>query len=699
MKASETSVLSFIGGLDKVFIIPPFQRNYEWSTAQCEELFHDIENAYRKQKTHYLGNVVYYYGENNGAEFQELVLVDGQQRISTIVLLLCAIRDCEKDADFKSKVTSRYLKNDTKNDKFRIRLKQTSYDYQNFLSVVENTPKKDENNNIVKNYEHFLDLLKKTDISLTDIYNTIQKLEIVDVNLQIENDLETVQTIFEKINSTGKPLSPADLIRNYLLISKSPDEQQSLYNNYWINIERTIGNDSISLLAKNYLILKTYDDVANSEIYSVFKKYFSNASISHEKILQELEIYSKYFNWLKTCCSPNKDLNKSIQELNALKSEDVYPLYLYLMNRLYEDNSKELVQIFKLLSDFMLRYRIVAASGGGGALRFVIQKIIEKMDNDEIEATYDSIYFELSNSSSKSGRYPTDEDFYLALTQSRKYNHTYGKVLLRKIEEFETKNIGVPLEEITVEHFMPQTLDKEGWWKNNFGGTENTFVIYEKYLNCIGNLGIMSQSYNSSNSNRPWNEKLEFIKQVQFNVTKEVVSNTEWKEPQIVARNDDLAKRACKAVTAPLERSKPLMSVEFETGKYSAADTVTDMNGATVTDVLFRNESLGINSWRYYFNEICKIAYNINPEKFSKIVSDNIIHKNKISDKSKKNQKDPVISSDPSALKEAKKIGDSIFYSEGCLSSGRARVYAKQILDMYRITDDVSILVERKEDD
>ena len=218
MKASETNVLSFIGGLDKVFIIPPFQRNYEWSKKQCEELFHDIEKAYYKKKTHYLGNVVYYFGENNGAEFQELILVDGQQRISTIVLLLCAIRDCEKDSDFKDKVTSRYLKNDTKNDKFRIRLKQTSYDYQSFISVVEKKPVQNDESNIVKNYNIFLDLLNKTEIPLNEIYNTIQKLEIVGVNLQIENDLETIQTIFEKINSTGKPLSPADLIRNYLLI-------------------------------------------------------------------------------------------------------------------------------------------------------------------------------------------------------------------------------------------------------------------------------------------------------------------------------------------------------------------------------------------------------------------------------------------------------------------------------------------------
>ena len=694
MKASETSVLNFIGGLDKVFIIPPFQRNYEWSNKQCEELFSDIENAFKKQKTHYLGNVVYYFGDNNGAEFQELILVDGQQRISTIVLLLCALRDCEKDAEFQSKITTRYLKNDTSIDKFRIRLKQTSYDYQSFLSVIEKTPIKDENNNIIKNYKCFLRLLNETTISLVDIYNTIQKLEIVGVNLQIENDLETVQTIFEKINSTGKPLSAADLMRNYLLISKSPTEQQRLYDNYWVNIETTVGNEFISRLAKNYLVIKTYDDVANEEIYSIFKEYFSNANVSHEKILQELEIYSKYFNWMRNFNTPNKQLNKHIQELNALKTEDVYPLYLYLMNKLYDTSEKELVKIFKLLSDFLLRYRIVAPSGGGGALRAVIQKLIEKMDNEEIAAAYDTLYFELSNSNTKAGRYPNNNDFYAALTQSRKYNHTYGKVLLRKIEEAETKNIGVPLEDITVEHFMPQTPNQ--WWYDNFDGKEKTYLIYEKYLNCIGNLGIMSQGYNASNSNKPWPDKLQFIQHVQFNLTKEVATNSDWKEEQIIFRNNDLAKRACTAILKPLERTKPLMTVECENGLYPASDTTTNMSGSYVKDVLYKNKSLGITSWRYYFNAICKITSELDFEKFKSIVADNIIHKSQ--SKYRKNIKDPIISMDKTLLVEPKKIGNTDIYSEGSLSSERARVYAKQLLDIFKITDDIQILVERREE-
>ena len=392
--------------------------------------------------------------------------------------------------------------------------------------------------------------------------------------------------------------------------------------------------------------------------------------------------------------TPNKQLNKHIQELNALKTEDVYPLYLYLMNKLYDTSEKELVKIFKLLSDFLLRYRIVAPSGGGGALRAVIQKLIEKMDNDEITASYDTLYFELSNSNTKAGRYPDDNDFYSALTQSRKYNHTYGKVLLRKIEEAETKNIGVPLEDITVEHFMPQTPNQ--WWYDNFDGKEKTYLIYEKYLNCIGNLGIMSQGYNASNSNKPWPDKLQFIQHVQFNLTKEVATNSDWKEEQIIFRNNDLAKRACAAIMKPLERTKPLMTVECENGLYPASDTTTNMNGSYVKDVLYKNKSLGITSWRYYFNAICKITSELDFEKFRSIVADNIIHKSQ--SKYRKNIKDPIISIDKTLLVEPKKIGNTDIYSEGSLSSERARVYAKQLLDIFKITDDIQIFVERREE-
>ena len=500
MKASETSILSFVGGLDKVFIIPPFQRNYEWTKKQCEDLFHDIEIAFSKGKTHYLGNIVYYIGENSGADFNEYILVDGQQRITTILLLLCAIRDFDNDSNVGNTVSRRYLLNDTDDEKFRIRLKQTSYDYQNFSDVIEGRKIRNENSHIAENYAYFLKLLKDTKLSLKDVYNTIQKLEVVGVNLQIDNDLEAVQIIFEKINSTGRPLSAADLIRNYLLISSSVQEQEKLYQSYWVEIEKKIETDAISKFARDYLILKTCDDVGKDFIYQDFKNYFNEYGVLHENILQEMLRYSSFYSWIIHQDCPDSKLNKSIEELNVLQTGDCYCLYMYLMERLYDDDIDELRKIFNLLSDYLLRFRIVSVGGSSGALRHVILQLLRKLSNDEVLPKYDDIYFELSNSSSKSGRFPDNEEFKRALKFSKKSNHRYGKVLLRKIEEFGKKYIAIPLSEITVEHLMPQTPTR--WWEDNFGGKENTTIIYDNYLNAIGNLAIMSQGGNAANSNK-----------------------------------------------------------------------------------------------------------------------------------------------------------------------------------------------------
>lgn len=137
MKATETTVLKFIGGEDKVFIIPPFQRNYEWSEEQCKELYNDICYAYKSNKTHYLGNILYYIGDNNSASFDEFILVDGQQRVTTILLLLCAIRDISLEEDLKKVINRKYLKNEDSIETFKVKLKQTSYDEDCFISIVE----------------------------------------------------------------------------------------------------------------------------------------------------------------------------------------------------------------------------------------------------------------------------------------------------------------------------------------------------------------------------------------------------------------------------------------------------------------------------------------------------------------------------------------------------------------------------------
>lgn len=693
MKATETTVLNFIGGFDKVFIIPPFQRNYEWSFEQCDELFQDIVYAHKSNKSHYLGNVVYYVGKNSGASYNEIILIDGQQRVTTVLLLLCALRDCVSDTATADSINRRYLMNDTNDNRFRVRLKQTSYDMKSFISIIDGKTIDDENN-VTKNYNYLVKLISESEISPKDLYETIPKLEVVDVNLQIENDLEAVQTVFEKINSTGKRLTPADLIRNYLLLANSSQEQDRLYEDYWVKIEQLIKNENISRFARDYLIMNIFEDVPDDRIYKGFKEHFNNTGALHIDIMRDMYKYAKYYSWLKFENCPNNRVNKVIKLLNYLKTDDVYPLYLYLFDTLFEQNSTELLSILNLISDFMLRYRVVAPSGGGGALRSVVQQLLEGLNSGVVECNYDTIYFELSNSRSPTGRYPNDEEFIQTLMDS--VNTNYARAVLLRIEEYERKNISVPLEQVTVEHLLPQTLSEK--WIEYLGGNDKASEIYDKYLQCIGNLAPVSKGYNARMSNRIWSEKIKDLQYVQFVITSQVAASSQWKESEIQQRNEDVARRACKAITPPLARIRKYQSKnstgEFATGTYLASDIVTPMTGAVPEYIVYNDNNIAISTWKEYLSKICQIACEIDAKMFEKIVQENKIHKAT----STKNypDKDPIISKDKNLLVSANKIGETGYFSEGTISSNRARVYASQVLDIYGIADNVQLFVRER---
>lgn len=686
MKASETNILKFIGGLDKVFIIPPFQRNYEWTFEQCDELFDDIVNAYRTNKTHYLGNIVYYEGKNNGASFSEFILVDGQQRVTTILLLLCAIRDEMKRQNLPDEnITMRYLENDNGEDAFRVRLKQTSYDADCFNSIVKSMIiSNDKKSNIIRNYYHFIELLRKTNFPLKSIYNTITKLEVVDVNLQIEDNLEAVQTVFEKINSTGKRLTPADLIRNCLLLSNSIEEQELLYKNYWMKIERTVSNENISRFARDFLVMKIFEDVEQENIYKKFKNdYVNQPENTNVEILGEMSRYAKYFAYFKFENCENKKINKQITMLNLLKTDDLMPLYLYLFDNLYTNQERELIKILDLLFDFMARYRVCAVSSGGGALRTVINQLLRKFD-DGLSCNYENIYFELSNSSSVAGRFPDDVEFKQALKEA--VNVNYARAILIKTEESERSNIPVDISKVTMEHLMPQTFSN--WWTQYYGGEEKSKDIRNKYLNCIGNLVPMSQGYNSKNSNKPWSVKLKYIAEVQFVITNEIAKDKrfiEWKEENIKIRNEEISERICNALTSPLKRSRDyetkMPAFEFEPGIYDMSDESTPMEGEKPTLIRFDDKVYPISKWKYVIPTVCEILYDFDDKKFDEIVEKNVIHK-KTSTK-KDNTKDPILSKDKNMLNQPIEIKGTPYFAEGNISSSRARYYSKQLIELY----------------
>lgn len=689
MKASDVNILDFISGRNKVFIIPPFQRNYEWSTQQCEELFDDLIQAYKNDKSHYLGNIVYYLGQNSGATFQEFILVDGQQRITTVLLLLCALRDSTDDEEVKQSIDGDYLTNRTQNEKYRIRLKQTAYDSDCFVNIIKHESVS-EKNNTVTNYEYFKKRIKESGVSVQDLYDTIAKLEIVDVNLQINNDLGKVQTVFEKINSTGKRLEPADLIRNYLLLSNTTEEQEILYSEFWLKIEQTIKNDNISRFAKDYLILNLFTDIPKEQIYKTFRQHFDSTGVPHLVILKEMHRLSKYYEWLINENCPNKKINHIIKYLNCLKTNDLYPLYLYLFDKLYEVDNVLLSKILNLLSDFMLRYRVVTPSGGGGALRSVVQNLLEQLSAGEINLEYNSILFELSNSATPSGRFPENMEFKQALMEH--IDIPYARVALLKLEEYETKNIPVEIDEVTIEHLMPQT--RTNWWIANFGGEVEADRIYEKYLNSIGNLSPISQGYNSKNSNKPWAEKIKNLKAVQFAVTSEIANFSNWKEPDIINRNDNISNRLCSAITAPLTRTRKYQSKSKNSelnGVYALSDSDISVTGTSIKYLIYDGNPTTIDTWRDLLLETCKILDDYDHELFKKLAIENTIHKSTATRNYP--DKDPIITMDKNKVIDAREVGNTKIYIEGCLSAERARFYSKQIAEIFNLLEKFSMEV------
>ena len=529
----------------------------------------------------------------------------------------------------------------------------------------------------------------------------------MDVNLDIKDDLESVQTVFEKINSTGKKLEPSDLIRNFLLLSNDIDEQQELYEQYWVKLEETLGSKNVTRFSRDYLITKIFDDVPSDKVYLIFKNHFINSGIEHIGILKDMQKYAEYYSWiLNASCTDddrnNNEINGYIKFLNLLKTDDLYPLYMVLFEKLYIKDRAELKKILNLLCDFMLRYRIVSPSGGGGALRTAIHTLLDKMINNSINITYDELLFELSNSSTPANRFPDNEDFKNTLKNA--VNTTYARALLYKMEQVETKNIPVSIDKVTIEHLMPQSLSN--WWKDYLvGRDENGKIdeekinqIYSKYINCIGNLAPISGPYNSQNSNNQWKYKLELLKKIQFSITSEISSNKnyqEWKEENIKIRNENIAERACKDIIGPLPRTRDYESrvatTDFEPGLYDLADLTTPMSGQTPTTIIYNDNNYEISGWYELFGKVCEILNEIDSEKLKDIVVQNKIHKS--TSKHNIGIKDPILTYNKEFLISALQVKGTDIYVETSLSSNRARYYTKQLLDMYELTDKFQLYV------
>lgn len=355
MKADNLNFLEFIGTGKRTFCIPVYQRNYDWKRLQCIKLFKDIENVAtnEKSKNHFLGTLVYIEGDST-ANFRQFIVIDGQQRLTSVMLLLKAILDSTDNEELKSDIKESYLINRFSPEPFKIKLKPMKADFVNFEKLINDRVSEMEETQIKLNYDLFMELIRETNLTPDKIYEGVQKLEIV--YIQLDRGRENPQLIFESLNSTGLDLTQADLIRNYLLMGQEYDVQEKLYSNYWVELEKMLPNAIISEFIRDYLTLKTGSIPNKDKVYDEFKYYYNRLeNYDAEGFLYELKMYGTYYSWFKYCNSPSEEINERLSKLQKLRSTTVYPFLLNIFEDMYMYHSIDETMLCKTL-DVVLSY-------------------------------------------------------------------------------------------------------------------------------------------------------------------------------------------------------------------------------------------------------------------------------------------------------------------------------------------------------
>lgn len=559
-----------LGGVNKIFEIPLFQRNYNWTVDNCKELYDDIIKSYDDNTSHFIGIFIHYNSSVSSLKTSN-VLIDGQQRLTTIMLLLCAIRDVTDDENLKKCIDKDFIYNTNNNIRFRFKLKQNNFDNDNFEKVLGNKIESIQTKSkIYINYSKFISWISGdiNRIDLNKLLECIKRMEAVEIILNNDN-IENVQQIFEKINSTGQPLSAADLIRNYLLFTGNMQEQQELYNK-WTCIEKIVGVNNITQFVKAYTIRYSYEVITSRNIYSDFKNQFK--TWSHEKILDDMLKYSIYYAIIKENTyykydldynvvvenNDDRHINNTLKLLDALGTDDLIPLFMMLFDELYRNNKSKLDEILELILEFMIRYRVVQPSAGGGAMQAKIYGIMRSINDKLCPLTVKGIYAKLSSYDSDASRYPTDSQFIAHLKENMLSKN--GRVLLYQYARRRNYEIMDFDSNVTLEHLMPQTIDpskEEGkWWINNLG--KNKYKeIQEKYTDCIGNYALLTRGLNASISNGPWpSKRKEMLVKAFDSETRKVAGVSKWNEKSIKERNDKLSNEIKQYITGPKSEIK-----------------------------------------------------------------------------------------------------------------------------------------------
>lgn len=612
MKGSETKLVAFMQGPDKRFVIPVYQRNYDWKTENCKQLFDDLKKVIKTQrKSHFFGSIVSVY--NPDGENMEFQIIDGQQRLTTISLLLLAMYNLIKNGiiaaeqgNLADKIYRTYLIDEWQDDDTRIKLKPVKNDQTAFGKLFDDETEHVKDSNVTINYRYFYERIQRQELTMDELFEAIRRLEIISITL---NQDDNPQLIFESLNSTGVALSEGDKIRNFILMGLPTKQQNIFYEKYWNKIEVCTGYE-VSAFVRDYLSVKQQSTPSLNKIYFTFKAYVEDETLETEELLADLLAYAKLYEILLKGNTTSKQLNACITRLNRLESTVTRPFFLEVL-RLFTEGKLSIddtASIFLITENYLFRRTMCELPTNAlNKIFLMLHKEIVRYDGTDDNYLEKFKYALLSKR--ERARFPDDIDFAEAIDTRQVYQMN-AKNKLYILERFENagteedKDVYRHLDDGTysIEHIMPQHLTPV--WVKELG--EDYLQIHGTWLHRIANLTLTA--YNSKYSNSSFKDKKTMkdgYLQSGIRMNQRIAQKEKWGLAELEERSQYLIKQALEIWPTPVTSFKP---TEKQLDSCTLDDDI-NLSGRLIARFSYKNTEQPVTSWIDMFERVVKILH------------------------------------------------------------------------------------------
>ena len=539
MDAKKTSFLEFIDG-KKQFVIPVFQRDYCWTVEQCTRLWKDLEEA--TYSGHFFGTFVNVLNKGD-AVLQKWLVIDGQQRLTTLSLLMTALRDYLKDIGWSGiphpdEIQEEFLVNNfqPQNSDSRFKLILRRVDDKTLRAYIESKDLGDNHSESIREaYECFREKIAETQLNPNDVYKRVSNLQLVLITL---DKVDKPQSVFESLNSTGLDLSQSDLVRNFLLMGLEESEQTSLYEIYWKKIEMYFQRYGpyIDLFLRDYVAIKKESStfIKSPQIYEEFKNYKSSCKLTSKDILEDLLKYARHYAEFMFADS------KSCEELHNLKVYgNTHAILLMKLGDLRQ--SKFIVEdvylkMLRLIDSYLLRRAVLRLQTR--SYWTIFAGITHKIKEDAPFDTFQVAMAQLSDNY----KFPTDEVFRTELEEGNLIRLRLCKPILDRLENHGQREPS-PTDTYSIEHIMPQNPNLNDSWQKMLG--QDWKEIQDVWVHRLGNLTLTG--YNQKLSDQPFEKKKTIengFNESSIRLNKFVREQEQWTEEEIRIRGEKLADRA-----------------------------------------------------------------------------------------------------------------------------------------------------------